>query len=450
MVDSRVLDVDSADGLNQGSRVNSAIDVMVTAQAGRDLAKAPIAVAARLDEEHAPIRRGIGPRRRVRLVDENEATVAYLGETGLLSSSGATIVIDCGDSGMSVYQVCPQSHAINGLVRTDVLSGRQLDQRLAQAVAERDGVRRPTAELTASCRIAKEDLFGVDARIGASAIKLTEADVVEAAEPLVADAVAFVKSYLRQHADAGQRAIVVGGLANIPIIVDRLGEAVGDGALSTTSPELVGALGAALLARENSSGITKLAVIGGQRNREWLTLAPVVVVGVAAGVIAMSVYASGTLTAPDEPSVPAPSPSAVTDVLHLITRTTDPDTVEPPTQSVSNSDNGAGPGWETTPLAPSTNGHTKTLIPTKLPGEASSKSSTQPPSTSETTTRPSIPFMPSGIPLPSNLIPSGLIPTPSPAPRPENAPAQPSTPKPRAKAPTSSQSNTPTSEVPKR
>ncbi|MFW0791044.1 hypothetical protein [Gordonia sp. CPCC 205333] len=433
VIDSRVLDVDPEDGLNQASRVNSAIDVMQTAST--DVADASaICVAVRPDGETAELNRGTGRRRRVRIVDENLAVVRYLSSTGLLASYESVLVIDCGDSGMTMFTTTPSAEDVTDVVRTAALSGRELDKRIAAAVADEHGwFKRPTDEQIAACRTAKEELFSTEERSSSGHVLVRADDVENAARPLISAAAYKVSQYVARGGPTPQLVIVVGGLANIPQIVAGLGEAAGAAVLAAPSPELAAALGAALTARETDSGLTKLATIGGRRNRDWLSTAPLIVVGAAVGVIAMSVYASGSLTSSESRFVPSgPSTPTVSEASILTTRTTAAGDFGPQGDATLAPDtrDGAGPGWATTQLNPTTPARTRTLVPTTLPtgsssgsSESSSKPPTSGPSTS-TTTSPSIPFVPSGIPLPPDLIPSGLIPSPSPAPRPQSAPGE--------------------------
>lgn len=132
IVDSRVLDVDAEDGLDQASRVNSAIDVIRTATT--DAHTPSICVAVRSGDESTDLHKGTGRRRRVRVVDEDVATVRYLANTGLLSTYDSVLVIDCGDSGMTLFRTSSESAEVVDVVRTADLSGRELDRRIAATV----------------------------------------------------------------------------------------------------------------------------------------------------------------------------------------------------------------------------------------------------------------------------------------------------------------------------
>ncbi|NMO01021.1 hypothetical protein HH308_07310 [Gordonia sp. TBRC 11910] len=426
-VESRVLDVEPADGLNQASRVNSAIDVMRTATA--DTAASSICVAVRSDDEYTELHRGTGSRRRVRVVDENAATVRYLSDAGLLSSYDSVLVVDCGDSGMTLFTTT-SGEDVTDVVRVPDLSGQELDRRLATAIGPAHGwSKRPTDEQVAACRTAKEELFSVEARPASGQVQVTDADVELAAEPLIDAAAQQVSKYVRRRDARPQVVVVVGGLANIAHIVDGIGRAADVAAMAAPMPELAGALGAALIARETDSGITRLVTIGGRRNRDWLSTAPLVVAGAAIGVIAMSVYASGALTNHESPFIPAtPSSPNISDASILTTRTPVDNDYGEATLTPETTETGTGPGgWATTRLDPTTPARTRTLVPTTLPPTTSTTPTKSPDASSSDSSTPSsaprIPFVPSGIPLPPNLIPSGLIPSPSPAPQPQNAPA---------------------------
>lgn len=443
-IDSRVLDVDLTDGLNQAGRVNTAIDVMQAASEDGDFNTARICVAVRRDGRRNELRRGAGQRRRVRVVDESTAIVRYLSGTGLLDAHESVLVIDCGDSGMTLSSTSPQTRAASDVVRSTALSGKELDRQIAHAAADTHGwARRPTATQIAACRTAKEELFSTESRVPAGHVQVTVEDVAQAVRPLVDAAAAEVSDYVadRMNGREPQLAIVVGGLANIPDVVDGLAEGAGVPAVAAPTPELAAALGAAMMARDAESPQTRTVVMGGSGERQLLATAPAVLAGLAMGAIAISLYATGVASTPDAAveSPTAPTSPAISDVSILTSRAAPDEGDQPGGEATvtQTTPDGAAPGWATTRLDPTTAQRTRTLVPTTLP-----PGDTPPTSTVTTTT---LPFVPSGIPLPPNLIPSGLLPPRSTAPLPGHAPDRDST---RKRAPSSSSSSSPSSTPP--
>lgn len=453
-IDSRVLDVDPTDGLNPAGRVNTAIDVMQAASDDGDFDTTRICVAVRPGGRRNELRYGVGRRRRVRVVDESAAVVRYLSGTGLLDAHESVLVIDCGDTGMTMSATSPETREASDVVRSTALSGKELDRQIAHVAAENHGwARRPTATQIAACRTAKEELFSVENRVPAEHVRVTVDDVAQAVGPLLDAAAADVSAYIaeRMNGRAPQLAIVVGGLANIPDIVDGLVRGAGIPAVAAPSPELAAALGAALMARDAESPQTRTVVMGGSGGRQMLATAPAVLTGLAIGAIAISLLATGASSNPDvsvEPSS-TPHPAVISDVSILTSRTAPDDGDEPGEATVTQTTpDGAAPGWATTRLDPTTAQRTRTLVPTTLPPGATPPDVTSPdaPSSSVTTT---LPFGPSGIPLPPNLIPSGLLPPRSTAPMPERAPSSstPSSSTPQARA---NHRRAPNSAVPQR
>ncbi|NED60862.1 hypothetical protein G3I15_08005, partial [Streptomyces sp. SID10244] len=101
---TRVIDVDRSDGLDVAGRVNAGIDLMLGAARDADLRVGPIGVAARTTKQRWELQsRGAGPRRQIHLVNDDEAVVAYLSATGQINRFESVVVVDCGDTGMSLY-----------------------------------------------------------------------------------------------------------------------------------------------------------------------------------------------------------------------------------------------------------------------------------------------------------------------------------------------------------
>ena len=426
VVDSRVIDVDESDGLDTAGRVNAGIDLMLTAAREEGLRVGPIGVTARTGGQRRRLRsRGSGPKRQIRLVSEEEATVAYLRETGQIDRFDSVVVVDAGDTGMSLYTVEPASGRISDMERSDAMSGRQLDKELAEAMVVNDlGADAPRGRLRRSallgaCRTAKEEIDYTAADPGASAVTLaagsgrlalTAAAVEAAAAPMVSRARKALHHYVSDvstRGDAPEAVVLVGGLANIPVTRGIVGESPLE-IISPQSPELIPATGAALLAQQTRVGATRLAFIGGKRDREWLSTTPLAVAGTILAATLMTIYAvSSSLTGRQVPEpIPSPTPttvqttSAATSMVATTTTnrtlsavplpTTDlPD--PPATTPDQNWDQ--TPGWATTELPQTTSQSTttRTLSPFPLP---------------------SLPFGDGSTPsLPPNLVPPGLLPS---------------------------------------
>ena len=295
VVDSRVIDVDPTDGLDNAGRVNAGIDVMLGAAREADARVGPIGVAARTAAQRRHLRsRGSGPRRQIRLVAEDEAVVAYLADTGEIDRFSTAVVVDCGDTGMSIYTVEPSSRRISGVERSTVLSGRRLDRAIAAnltadnpSLGETARTRAGRSELLSACRTAKEEIAyghpgsGSDGPSvalpgGSGRVALTESQVADAVAPMVREARDVFDRYVAEASARGvfpDVVVFVGGLANLPAVRD-LARGHDLDTVCPSTPELVAATGAALLAGETYSGTTRLAFIGGQRQREWLSATP--------------------------------------------------------------------------------------------------------------------------------------------------------------------------------
>ena len=104
LVESRVIDVDPSDGHDTAGRVNAGIDLMLDAARGADRRVGPIGVAAGGDLGRELVgSTGSGPRRQIHLVSVEEAVAACLTETGRIGRYRSVVVVDCGDTGMTLY-----------------------------------------------------------------------------------------------------------------------------------------------------------------------------------------------------------------------------------------------------------------------------------------------------------------------------------------------------------
>lgn len=443
VVDTRVIDVDRSDGLDMAGRVNAGIDLMLGAarHAGRRVG--PIGVAARTPKQRRELAsRGSGPRRQIHLVDEGDAVVAYLGATGRIDRYASVVVADCGDTGMSLYTVDPASHRISAPMRSRALAGRDVDRAIVAELISDEPHRDSTvargrrSALLSACRAAKEEVtpLGDDSVAltdGRGHPRLTSAVVDRALAPLVDEARTVITRYLSESAvrDTRPEAVVlVGGIANLPAVRSMLDSAAVEVVVPET-PELAGSVGAAILARgQTSAASSRLAFIGGRRNREWLSATPLAVVGAVIAAGAMTLYAvSSSLAGHNEPAPSSIPPAATSIESETSTTTTEsspitttapappPQTPQapqaPPEPLLPTTQESAprwdeSPGWATTELPPTiesdapTSTPTRTLLPYPLP------SLPWPPGTRPT---PPIPGF-----IPPDLLPGSSTPAPAP------------------------------------
>lgn len=483
ILDTRVFDVDPTDGLDTADRVNAGIDLMLTAARDAGRRVGPIGVAARPDALRRGFGsrgsgvRGSGPRRQITLVGDADAVVECLSATGEIDRFASVVVLDCGDTGMSMYTVDPRTRSVSHLERSRAISGRELDGLLAaRVVAANAGddaarTRGFRSSLLSACRTAKEELSGAAPSVsvsisggdGSARASLTAQAVEEAAVELVADARGDVERYVRaalSRVPAPEALVLVGGLANVPSVrtmVDDVAGSVFDGALDVVAPadpELVGAIGAAIAARQTAHG--RLAFIGGRRTRGWFSAAPLAVVGAIIAAAMMTFYAvSSSLTGNQAPA-PTPTSSsqrsvADTSTTTSTTSTTTVQTTDPVPPSQVPQD---GPAFVNTPerVEPRWNDD---------PGWATTELPNTPPST---TTRTLVPYpVPSlpwperspRAPIPTDIIPPDLLPDqgqrtpppPIPVPRSQQqarpSPVRPSVPTPTPPQPSGQVTTTP-------
>ncbi|MDY6809976.1 MAG: Hsp70 family protein [Actinomycetota bacterium] len=448
VVDTRVIDVDRSDGLDVAGRVNAGIDLMLGAARDADRRVGPIGVAARTAKQRRELAsRGSGPRRQIHLVDEGDAVVAYLAATGRIDRFASVVVADCGDTGMSLYTVDPASQRISAPMRSRALAGRDVDRAIvAELIADdpsRDSnvARGRRSALLSACRAAKEEVtpLGDDSVVltdGRGHPRLTNAVVERALAPMVDEARAVITRYLSESAvrDARPDAVVlVGGIANLPAVRAMLDTTAVEVVVPDT-PELAASVGAAILARAQTSAATsRLAFIGGRRNREWLSATPLAVVGAILAAATMTIYAVSSSLAGHNAPVPSPIPPAATSSVESETSSTtaesstttttvvapqpqapqaQPEPMLPTTQHMSPRWD-ESPGWATTELPPttesdpSTSAPTRTLLPYPLPSL---------PWPTGTRPTPPIPeFIPPGL-LPESSVPTTPVPPRSAAP----------------------------------
>lgn len=331
VVDSSVIDVDHRDGLDDVGRVNAGIDIMLNAAGDQDLHVTAIGVATPAGTRRGAVEgKGTGTRRQIRLFADDEAVAAYLADTGEIDRYSSVLVVDCGDSGMSIYTVDPATSRTGEVLRSRAISGRDVDEAIARSVARAEpdiadgpAFRQGRRDLIGACRTAKEDpaqpghsTQGQAAHVaGVSKVDVTAGMVTDAVEPMVERARKAVADGIAAAATQGadpEAVVLVGGLANIPAMRTIVtGHGNRDTVIPVT-PELASAIGAARLAAARPAA-ARQAVIGGAVTRGLLAPMPLAVVAALLGVVLMTLYAVGTTLTGREVPGPAESPTVAED-----------------------------------------------------------------------------------------------------------------------------------------
>lgn len=407
-LESRVFDVDPTDGLDPVGRVNAGIDLMLDAARSAGLRVGPIGVSARTATQRRRIGSGgSGPRRQIHLAADEEAVAEFLARTGQIDRFACVIVADCGDTGLSLCTVEPSVGRVSSIERSPVLSGRRIDELLADHVAAAapsddpaGRTRRQRARLVSACRTAKEELGDSAASAG---ISLNAETVEKVTAPLIDDAREVFSRYLANLRARGMQpeaVVFVGGVANLAV-TRRIADGADLEVWTAPSPELATATGAAMLA--GAPGISRLAFIGGRRARTRSATMMAMVAGVIVLGVMAAVAVVATLTAGTQP----PLSSARTSDAATVASTRDSDwitstgraksvpSVGPP--PIAEPSRRELPQWATTELPQLTPTTTLTLEPNTPPPVADSTTSVAPPE-------------PSLTPFPAPEAPPGLIP----------------------------------------
>ncbi|GAC48650.1 hypothetical protein GOACH_06_01470 [Gordonia aichiensis NBRC 108223] len=421
LVESRVIDVDTSDGHDTPGRVNAGIDLMLDAARDADRRVGPIGVAAGGDLERDLVgSTGSGPRRQIHLVSVEQAVAAYLIDAGVIGRYRSVVVVDCGDTGMTLYTVDPASGAVSDITRSRALSGRALDDAIVRVVGGESGAARgplttkiSRSALRSAVRTAKEEPSDDDSVDAAGRFRIDDATLATALRPFLADARDELSRYLAQHPACA--VVLVGGLANLPTIADMVpDEDDENGPLEVVvpaNPEQAAAVGAALLSSERASASSRLAFMGGGRRRGALSPMPVAVAAVVIAAAMFTVYAVGSTLTSNSTHIPSPSSARVAS---LSTESDETDRVPSQTtqsqaQHTSTSAQAArttreddGPGWATIQLPPTT------PSPTTLTLSARPSTPTTTPPQSGQTSRPRLP-LPPGITIPPSLLPPEFL-----------------------------------------
>ena len=432
VIESRVFDIDPADGLDQIGRVNAGIDLMLDAARAADHRVGRIGVAARTATQRRKLRSGgSGTRRQVHLCSDEEAVAVMLASTGQIDRFSSVLVADIGDTGMSLYLVDPASGSHSRFQRSSVLSGRRIDEALADHVVASSPstgaqTRHGRAALVSACRTAKEEAGSTG---GTGTLDLNNDEIEKSIRPHLDDARAELSRYVATVAAGSSKnpeaLVLVGGLANLGVVVDGIAADTELEVIVPPTPELAAATGAAMLV-QGKTNAGRLAFIGGQRARKWFAAPAAMAVACVGAVVMAAVALGATLGDAGAPepstatSAPQDRPSEVRDSEFTTTASR---------TSVTSASNTAQvpaiperqdyPGWATTELAqPTTWTSTLTLAPntpapttTTPPSSGGSSSPSVSPGPTTTWSPP--------ITIPPGIIPPGFLPStlrPSPAP----------------------------------
>ncbi|MCX6470681.1 MAG: hypothetical protein NTW76_15390 [Corynebacteriales bacterium] len=298
VVDSRVIEVDDTDRLDRAGRVNAGIDLMLGSAASAGLSVAAIGVASRDSGRRGGFSSpGSGPRRQIHLLGDAESVAHALAESGEIAAHDETILLDCGDTGVTISRLKPATGKLTATTRSTVMSGHAIDGALADLVGDAlpSTTRTSRRALIGACRTAKEELAEQDATtvlVRGRSVQLT-ADMVSAVTEPMAELLADeVTDYVRaQSIPESTPLVVVGGVANIAAVRRVLERATERAVVVASTPDLLGAVGAALLARPNRSSALRLAFIGGRGHRDWWSAVPLAIVGCFLAVAMLAVYA---------------------------------------------------------------------------------------------------------------------------------------------------------------
>ncbi|MGU3292150.1 hypothetical protein [Williamsia sp. M5A3_1d] len=298
VVDSRVIEVDHTDRLDRAGRVNAGIDLMLGSAASAGLSVASIGVASRDSGRRGGLAsRGSGPRRQIHLLGDAESVAHALVESGEIAAHDEIVLLDCGDTGVTISRLDPSTGRLTGTVRSTVMSGHAIDSALADLVGDELSLTTRTSRrvLVGACRTAKEELAEQDSTtivVRGRPLAVTADMVSEVTEPLAELLADVLVDYVRaQSIPVTTPVVLVGGVANIAVVRSVLERSTSAPVVVAPTPDLLGAIGAALLARPNRSSALRLAFIGGRGHRDWWSAVPLAIVGCFIAVAMLAVYA---------------------------------------------------------------------------------------------------------------------------------------------------------------
>ncbi|AYF76656.1 hypothetical protein D7D52_25760 [Nocardia yunnanensis] len=297
-----------------------------------------IAVAYRDREQAQIIRSAIGRQRHgVHLIPESTAALAYLRHTGLLDRWDTVAVVDIGATGTTVTVADHADDTVLRTERTNAVSGNAIDELILQHLLDchlsRRGIRPNRGILLNRSRAAKEHLSVVPAvtidHVAGQPLKLTRVDFEEIVADLLRELAVFARGVFARAPKFPEAVAVIGGGANVPIMVVGLERQLDVPVVTVPEPEAAIAKGAALVADSAASSAVPVIGLGpdtqiGTFTKLAGTLAgAIVVVGLIVGygvkefVIPepQNTHYSPTTTGPVQPVSPAtssPGPPATT------------------------------------------------------------------------------------------------------------------------------------------
>ncbi|MEC3954930.1 Hsp70 family protein [Nocardia sp. CDC153] len=228
-----------------------------------------IAVAYRDREQAQIIRSAIGRQRHgVHLIPETTAALAYLRHTGLLDRWDTVAVIDIGATGTTVTVADHADDTVLRSERTTAISGNAIDELILQHLLDchlsRRGIRPNRGILLNRSRAAKEHLSVVPAvtidHVAGQPLKLTRVDFEEIVADLLRELAVFARGVFARAPKFPEAVAVIGGGANVPIMVVGLERQLDVPVVTVPEPEAAIAKGAALVA--DSSSPSAFPVIG--------------------------------------------------------------------------------------------------------------------------------------------------------------------------------------------
>ncbi|MGV9663528.1 Hsp70 family protein [Nocardia niigatensis] len=291
-----------------------------------------IAVAYRDREQAQIIRSAIGRQRHgVQLIPESIAALAYLRHTGLLDRWNTIAVIDIGATGTTVTVADHADDSVLRSERTTAISGNAIDELILQHLLDchlsRRGIRPNRGILLNRSRAAKEHLSVVPAvtidHVAGQPLKLTRVDFEEIVADLLHELAVFSRAVFARAPKFPEAVAVIGGGANVPIMVVGLERQLDVPVVTVPEPEAAIAKGAALVADSTTSssafpviGLGSDAPIGTFTKLAGTLAGAIVVVGLIVGygvkefVIPepQQTHYSPSTTGPQQPSTTATMP----------------------------------------------------------------------------------------------------------------------------------------------
>ncbi|MTE11644.1 Hsp70 family protein [Nocardia aurantiaca] len=339
-----------------------------------------IAVAYRDREQAQIIRSAIGRQRHgVQLIPESTAALAYLRHTGLLDRWNTVAVIDIGATGTTVTVADHADDTVLRSERTTAISGNAIDELILQHLLDchlsRRGIRPNRGILLNRSRAAKEHLSVVPAvtidHVAGQPLKLTRVDFEEIVADLLRELAVFSRAVFARAPKFPEAVAVIGGGANVPIMVVGLERQLDVPVVTVPEPEAAIAKGAALVADSTTPSTTfpvialgSDAPIGTFTKLAGTLAGAIVVVGLIVGygvkefVVPepQQTHYSPSTTGPQQPTTPATSPPGTSNGSTSPTATPGHRTTAgvPPTQT------GSATG---SPVAPSGTGQQPPLRP---------------------------------------------------------------------------------------